>query len=150
MKPAKLTKHEHVDVEARTRARTKAQAKRAQTHLLDAIVASSVLFIFAIACMGLLSRPPLAPPPEPPSDALAVLAQDPSFVKAVYQLDSASLAQHVRAVVGSKPFKLVVCDSAGNQLLKVGEDVEGIAAVVVLSGYNGDVSPRYVSLVVKC
>jgi len=92
----------------------------------------------------------LAPPPEPPSDALAVLAQDPSFVKAVYQLDSASLAQHVRAVVGSKPFKLVVCDSAGNQLLKVGEDVEGIAAVVVLSGYNGDVSPRYVSLVVKC
>jgi hypothetical protein len=127
------------------KARTKAQA-----HLLDAIVASSVLLIFAIACMGLLSRPPLAPPPEPPSDALAVLAQDPSFVRAVYQLDSASLAQHVRAVVGSKPFKLVVCDSAGSQLLKVGEDVEGIAAVVVLSGYNGDVSPRYVSLVVKC
>ena len=133
-------------------ARTRAQTKRAQAHLLDAIVASSVLFIFAIACMGVLSRPPLAPPPEPPSDALAVLAQNPSFVRAVYQQppDSASLAQHVRAVVGSKPFKLTVCDSNGNLLLKVGEDVEGIAAVVILSGYNGDVNVRYVSLVVKC
>jgi hypothetical protein len=123
---------------------------KAQAHLLDAIVASSVLLIFAIACMGVLSRPPLAPPPEPPGDALAVLAQDPSFVRAVYQLDSASLAQHVRAVVGSKPFKLTVCDSNGNLLLKVGEDIEGIAAVVVLSGYNGDVNVKYVSLVVKC
>jgi hypothetical protein len=123
--------------------------KRAQTHLLDAIIASSVLFIFAVACMDAVSRPPLAPPPEPPSDALAVLAQDPSFVKAVYQLDSVSLAQHVRAVVGSKPFKLVVCDSSGAQLLMVGEDIEGVAAIAVFSGYNGDVNPRYVSLVVK-
>jgi hypothetical protein len=129
----------------------KTQAKYfVEAHLLDAIVASSVLLIFVIACMGVLSRPPLAPPPEPPGDALAVLAQDPSFVEAVYQLDSASLAQHVRAVVDSKPFKLVVCDSTGNQLLKVGEDVEGIAAVVVLLGYNGDVNARVISLVMRC
>jgi hypothetical protein len=127
------------------KARTKAQA-----HLLDAIIASSLLLIFAVACMSVLSRHPLALSPEPPSDALAVLAQDSSFVRAVYQLDSAFLAQHVRAVVGLKPFKLVVCDSSGNQLLKVGEEVEGVAAVVVFSGYSGDVNPRYVGLVVKC
>jgi hypothetical protein len=71
-------------------------------------------------------------------------------VKAVYQLDSASLAQHVRAVVGFKPFKLTVCDSNGNLLLKVGEDIEGIAAVVVFSGYDGDVNARVISLVVRC
>jgi hypothetical protein len=31
----------------------------------------------------------------------------------------------------------------------VGEDIEGVAAIAVFSGYNGDVNPRYVSLVVK-
>ena len=123
---------------------------KAQAHLLDAMVASTVLLIFAVTCMNVLSKPSLAPPPEPPSDALATLARDPSFVRAVYQLDSTSLAQRVRAVVGSKPFKLTICDSKGSALLKVGEDVEGVAAVLVLSGYNGDVSPRVVSLIVKC
>jgi len=127
---------------------------KAQAHLLDAMVASIVLLIFATACMSVLSKPSLAPPPEPPSDALAVLARDPSFVRAVYQLDSTSLAQHVRAAVGSRPFKLVVCDPSEapppRKSPEVGEDIEGIAAVVVFSGYNGDVSPRIVSLVVKC
>jgi len=134
---------------AKAKVKPKLRAK-AQAHLLDAMVASTVLLIFAIACMSVLSKPSLAPSPEPPSDALAVLARDPSFVRAVYQLDSTSLAQRVRAVVGSKPFKLTICDSKGSALLKVGEDVEGVAAVLVLSGYNGDVSPRVVSLIVKC
>ncbi len=123
---------------------------KAQAHLLDATTASIVLLIFATICMSALSRPSLAPALDPPSDALAILAQDPSFVRAVYQLDPASLAQHVRATVGPKPFKLTICDPGGSLLLAIGEDVEGIAAVVVLSGHEGDVSARYVSLVVKC
>ena len=134
---------------AKAEVKSKSRAK-AQAHLLDAMVASMALLIFSVACMSVLSKPSLAPPPEPPSDALAVLARDPSFVRAVYQLDSTSLAQHVRAVIGPRPFKLTICDSNGNALLKVGEDVEGVAAVLALSGYNGDVDVRYVSLVVKC
>jgi len=123
--------------------------RRAQAHLLDAFIASFVLLFFVVACMSVVSKPSLAPPPEPPGDALAALARDSSFIRAVYKNDSASLAQHVRAVVGLRPFKLTVCNSNGDLLLKVGEDVEGIAAVVVLSGYNGDVNRRYVGLVVK-
>jgi len=123
--------------------------RRAQAHLLDAFIASFVLLFFAVACMSVLSKPSQAPPPEPPGDALAALARDPSFVRAVYKNDSVFLAQHVRAFVGSRPFKLTVCSSNGDLLLKVGEDVEGVAAVVVLSGYNGDVNRRYVGLVVK-
>jgi len=138
-------------IEAHTKAKVKPKLRtKAQAHLLDAMVASMVLLVFSVACMNVLSKPSLAPPPEPPSDALAVLAWDPSFVRAVYQLDSTSLAQHVRAVVGLRPFKLMVCDPKGGTLLNVGEDVGGIAAVVVFSGHNGDVSPRIVSLVVKC
>ena len=88
-------------------------------------------------------------PHSPPDDVLAVLARDPSFIKAVYSLDGESLSSHVKAVVGDRPFKLSIYNASNYELLlRVGSDIEGVASVVELSGYEGEVEPLIVSLVV--
>jgi len=123
--------------------------KIAQAHLLDAIIASIILMLFTITSMAILSRPPSFTPHSPPDDVLAVLAQDPSFIKAVYSLDSESLSSHVKAVIGNRPFKLAIYNASNYELLlRIGSDIEGVASIVELSGCEGKVEPIIVSLVV--
>ena len=71
---------------------------------------------------------------------------DEDFLQAVYSMDLSRVEAILNTYLGMIPYNLTVYDANGNILLTVGEDVEGISAVIMIPGINGTLRPIIISL----
>jgi len=84
----------------------------------------------------------------PPEGVLGVMAGDPRSVEAVYREDVRVLESIVKSYVGNMPYNLTVY-ADGRKVLSIGGGVEGVSAVIQLTGYGDRVEERLVCLVVS-
>ena len=117
-----------------------------QVYLLDAIAAIVLLLTVCILICTVL-RVHLTRVYTPPEGVLGVMARDPRFVEAVYREDVRVLESIVKSYVGGMPYNLTVY-ADGRKVLSIGGEVEGVSAVIQLTGYGGRVEERLVCLVV--
>ena len=82
-----------------------------------------------------------------PEDVLGVMARDPRFIEAVYREDVRVLESIVRSYVGNMPYNLKVY-ADDRKVSSIGGEVEGVSAVIQLTGYGGRAEERLVCLVV--
>jgi len=76
------------------------------------------------------------------------MARDSRFVEAVYREDVRVLESTVRSYVGNILYNLTVY-ADGRKVLSIGGEVEGVSAVIQLTGYKGRVEERLVCLIVS-
>ena len=120
-------------------------ANRAQIFIIDAVIAS-LLVVITVLDLFLIQQLNVTKINKAPDDVLGVLCMDEDFLQAVYSLDLSRVEAILNSYLGMVPYNLTVYDADGNILLTVGENVEGISAVIMIPGINGTLRPIIISL----
>lgn len=102
-------------------------------YTLDAVIASTIM-LAALAVAAMYSMTSYTVPP-PPDRVLGMLVRDPGFVGAVYDGDTAKVKAYLDSFC-PLPYTFTVYEGS-NVVMKVGEDVQGIAATAELIGWRG-------------
>ena len=120
-------------------------ANRAQIFIIDAVIAS-LLIVITVLDLFLIQQLNITKINKAPDDVLGVLCMDEDFLQAVYSLDLSRVEAILNSYLGMIPYNLTVYDANGNILLTVGQNVEGISAVIMIPGINGTLKPIIISL----
>lgn len=121
--------------------------KDGQIYTLDAALAASIILL-TIFSLIMIRSTHVARLLTPPEEQLAMLLSDLEFLNALYMNDTIKLSAIVSSYI-SAPFNLTVYSVDGVKIFSIGQPVEGVAAVTVIPGWNGTLSPRLISLKVR-
>ena len=124
-----------------------ARKRGGQVYTLDAVVAAS-LILATVAVLTAARSVHLTLGQAPPDEVLSVLLNEPGFVNAVYSGDADTLRAMLDALI-PWPYNLTVYTLEGEKVLSVGVELEGVAAVAIIPGWNGTLHPLVVSLKIR-